>query len=205
MVEEYKSNSHKSKENPSSPVSKKIVTGNVKIQEKHGLAKVASLFIAEDVSDIKSYIIMDILIPTIRDTIVDIITKGTEMVFCGKNGRTRKPSSGSRMSYERYYEPSNNRRDYGRQNGAPSRNQEYQEIVFDTRGDAEMVLEQLRNYIVEYRVARVSDLYDFVEISSDNYTNCDYGWTDLSPSKAYVYRSRDGGYMLQLPRALPVD
>ena len=55
--------------------------------------------------------------------------------------------------------------------------------------------------IEKFKVASVADLYDLVGVSCD-YTANNYGWTNLR--NASVVRVRDG-YLLKLPRALPLD
>ena len=54
-VEEYKSNSHKSKENKKV---EKIVSGSVKSRKKSEIQKFANVFIQEDAQKVKSYILL---------------------------------------------------------------------------------------------------------------------------------------------------
>ena len=74
-------------------------------------------------------------------------------------------------------------------------------FVFDTRKEAEEVLDRMDDLIDTYGVVSVADLYDLVGISG-NYTDNKYGWTNLR--NADVQRVRDG-YLLKLPKALPFD
>ena len=67
MAEEYKSNSHRSKEQAHEPMEdkniEKVVTGTVKQRKKTGLSRAASTFMPGDVDSVKSYILMDVLVP----------------------------------------------------------------------------------------------------------------------------------------------
>ena len=54
--------------------------------------------------------------------------------------------------------------------------------------------------IETYGMASVADMYDLVGISCD-YTANKYGWTNIR--NAEVVRTRDG-YMLKMPKALPI-
>ena len=65
----------------------------------------------------------------------------------------------------------------------------------------EEVLSQMDNIIETYRMASVADLFDLVG-ESCNFTDQKYGWTNLR--NAEVVRVRDG-YMIKLPKALPLD
>jgi hypothetical protein len=56
--------------------------------------------------------------------------------------------------------------------------------------------------INRYGVVSVGDLYDLAGISTTNYTVNKYGWTNIR--SAHVVRTRDG-YLLKLPRALPLN
>lgn len=60
----------------------------------------------------------------------------------------------------------------------------------------------MNDIISQYGVVSVLDLYDLADVSTDNYAANKYGWTDISGCKAI--RVRDG-YILKLPRALPLN
>ena len=55
--------------------------------------------------------------------------------------------------------------------------------------------------IETYQMVSVADLYDLVGVTGD-YTDNKYGWTNLRNAK--VVRVRDG-YMIDLPKALPIQ
>jgi hypothetical protein len=77
----------------------------------------------------------------------------------------------------------------------------YDDVTIDNRGEAEMLLREMKNTINRYGMVRVADLYDFVGITGDP-TDNKYGWTDLR--NVEVVRVRNG-YKLDLPRAMPID
>jgi hypothetical protein len=65
-----------------------------------------------------------------------------------------------------------------------------------------MVLQAMCDIVSsEYGIVSVGDLYDLANITNDNYTLNKYGWTNLRDAK--VVPTRDG-YMIKLPRALPL-
>lgn len=57
-MEEYKSNSHKSRELEEKKI-EKVITGKVKTKKKSEIQKIVSLFVSDDVADIKDYILHD--------------------------------------------------------------------------------------------------------------------------------------------------
>lgn len=86
MAEDYKPNSHRSKEQElHEPMpekrTEKVVTGNVKQRKKSGLAKAGSIFVPGDVESVKSYILMDVLVPSIKRAISDIVCNGVNMLL----------------------------------------------------------------------------------------------------------------------------
>ena len=59
----------------------------------------------------------------------------------------------------------------------------------------------MNDIIARYDYVRVLDLYDMAELTAP-FTANRYGWTNLK--NAYVDRVRDG-YIIRLPRAMPLD
>jgi len=203
VMEEYKPNSHKYKEdqNRSAPEKKveKVIAGTVKSKKKSEIRKFTDVFISEDIDNVKSYILLDVLIPAIKKAISDIVTNGIDMILYGETGKTKSNSTASKVSYRSYYDGRNGRRDYSAIRTKISYN--YDDIIFDNRGEAEDVLSRMDELISTYGLVSVADLYDLVGVTG-NYTDNKYGWTDIR--SASVIRVRDG-YMLKLPKALPLD
>lgn len=200
-INDYKSNSFKSKEEQAEQTNQKkfekVVQGTAKTKQKSGVDRLANSLISEDVKDVKSYIFMDILIPSIKKVIVDIVSDGIEMIMYGKSGRNRKGSTASKISYRSYYDR--------RENDRPATPRaisryDYDDIVLDNRGEAEDVLSRMIEAVEEYGVVSVADLYDLVGMQH-NFTDNKYGWTSLRT--ASVERTRDG-YWIKLPKAQPV-
>lgn len=194
-MEDYKPNSYKSKEEQNNPNEdkkkiEKVIKGTAKTKKKNGLAKFAGNFISEDVPNIKTYIFKDIVIPTIKKGISDTI----DMILFGSS-RSNK-MNGSKVSYRSYY-------DSGRSTNytETKTGYSYDDIIIESRGEAEEVLNQMCELISTYGIVSVADLYDLVGVSS-NYTDNKYGWTNLRNAEAV--RVRDG-YMLKLPKALPIN
>lgn len=200
-MENYKPNSHKSKEEQGLEKKKveKVVSGTAKIKKKSGVRKFTDVFISEDVSNVKSYILSDVLIPAVKKLVSDIVKDGIDMLLDGKTEREERRYSGYRadiVSYNKYSD-----RRYGQDNNSRRSGYSYDDIILKTRGEAEEVLTKMDELIDMYGTVAVADLYDLVGISG-NYTDNKYGWTNIR--NAEPVRVRDG-YMLKLPRALPID
>ena len=90
------------------------------------------------------------------------------------------------------HQANEDRRGYGRR-----RESGYDDIIFESRIQAESVLSDLRESIKDYGCATVSELLNFSGMSS-HYTNAGIGWRNLD--YVPITRIRDG-YILNLPRA----
>lgn len=196
----YAPNSHKSKEaKKNAPVEEKritkVVKGPVKTK-RNDIRKFADLFISEDVSNVKSYIFMDVIVPAIKKGIYDIVTNGIDMIIYG--GKGKGGSSGSKVSYRSYYDRNNqNSSNRGSEHMTSRSAADYDEIVFNTRGEAEAAKQQMQDIIARYGMVTVNDLYEMTPLTPP-YTAQNYGWENLS--NVDVVRVH-GGYILKLPRA----
>lgn len=197
--EDYKSNSHKSKEEPRREEKKieKVATGKVKTKKKSGANKVADVFITEDISNVKDYIIYDVLLPAAKKTISEIVSNGIDMILYGET-RSKSRSRGSKVSYSKYYEDRDD--DYRRTSRRRAVGYDYEDVILESRREAEEVLNRMEDLIDTYAVVSVADLYDLVGISG-NYTDNKYGWTNLRT--AGIERTRDG-YLIVLPKVKPL-
>ena len=141
---------------------------------------------------------MDVLIPALKKAISDVVTNGIEILLYGESGRTRRNSPSGSISYRNFYD---RRDDSPRRLNAPVRNgYDLNDIVLETRGEAEDVLARMDELVEQYGVVSVADLYDLVGITG-NYTDNKYGWTNIR--NAEPIRVRDG-YLLKLPKVTTI-
>lgn len=207
LYENLPNNSHKNrseksalKETPPSEDKRaeKIVHGKVKTK-KNEVRKWTDVFISEDVANVKSYIVMDVIVPSIKKAIYDLIVGTLDMSLYGGRGGGKRPTA-DKVSYRTDYNGVSRRdeRSYG--GTRTTSGYSYDDIVLETRGEAESVISRMDEIMEEYDQVRVADLYDLVGISGD-YTDNKYGWTNIH--NARVVRTRDG-YKIEMPRATPL-
>ena len=174
----------------------KVVSGPVKVRKKSGVRKFADVFISDDISNVKSYVVGDILVPSIKKAILGTV----DMILNGGGTKYSNRSETPKVSYRKYYDDP--RDEYGRRDEPwPKTRFDYDELVFETRGQAEVVLDQMRGAIERYGLVTIGDMYDMADVTKP-YTSNNYGWTSLR--NADVQRVRDG-YILRLPKASPID
>lgn len=199
-IPEYKSNSNKSKELAKKPEKnvQKVVSGTAKQRKKSEIRKFTDIFISEDVDSVKSYILLDVIVPSVKRAVSDVIKNGIDMLLYGETDHRSSSSTASKVSYRSYYDKNKdheprqvrNRMGYG-----------YDDIVLEDRGEAQEVLDRMDELIATYGTVSVADMYDLVGITG-SYTDNKYGWTDIRSAR--IVRIRDG-YVIKMPRALPLD
>lgn len=205
-MDDYKPNSHKSKEvlkvNPPEERKKldKVVTGVVKTKKKSEIKKFTDVFISEDIKNVKSYLLTDVLVPAIKKLVIDTVTDGINMILNGGTGRGHKGNNASYVSYRQYSDSRDSNRRHA--NDSPARSgYNFDDVILESRGEAEEVLSRMDELIDMYGTVSVADMYDLVG-KTCAYTDNKYGWTNIR--NAEPIRVRDG-YMLKLPKALPID
>lgn len=200
---------------PNSDASKRIenkeitrVTSGDTVRRKKSFRKQFSeTFVAGDMKSAMSYVMFDVLLPAAKDMIVDAGSSGIEKLIFGDSRRrgTTPPQSGPTgyISYNRMAMGAASRL------SAPQRamsrrarsRHDFDEIILDSRTEAEEVIDRLFDVVSQYETATVADLYELVGLSA-SHTDHKWGWTDVRG--AGVSRVRDG-YLLDLPEPRPLD
>lgn len=177
----------------------KVTTGEVRTKKKSEVKKIFRSLVPEDITSFRAEARQDVLIPAIKRVLFEIFS----LFFLGDRGaaESRRNRSRSSVSYRDYYQdPRDDRRDRGRPRMVGM--YEYDDVIFPTRGDAEIVLEELEAAIEMYGQVSVADLYDLAGVTCNTYTANRYGWEDLR--NARVVSTRDG-YIIQLPRTVQIS
>lgn len=183
-----------------------IVKGKVVKQKQSAFGKFKESFLGES-GDIREYVVYDILVPAFRNTVSDMGFGVIEMLFgTGRErGRYRGDSRVVRdrgRSYVSYNNASSDRGRGGRRdmdNGDRARHN-FENVIFDSRGEAEDVLSHLVDLTIEYQEATVAAFYELSNIES-THTDNNYGWTNLRD--AYTERVRNG-YIIKFPQPRPL-
>ena len=207
----YPGNSYSSKavlKNGDPPPEKKIekvATGRVSSQKKSLGKKFAETFLAADMQSVTRHIVFDVLIPEIKNMLSDMIRGSTNMMLFGdRRGNYTDRDRGVsyvRTDYGSRFNRGGRADDRDREPPRPHARNIVDDIVFDTRLEAEEVLDNMISLLKQYNVVSVKDLYGFSGIPS-NYTHDKWGWFDLS--EATVDRVSTG-YLLKLPKPQVID
>lgn len=210
-MQDYMPNSNRFKESqkqketqapasPEKPKVEKVVAGKVTAKPKGEFAKFIETFFVKDIRDVKDYLIRDVLVPTLKDTIWTVISRGSERMLYGEAGHSPKNSKLPYVNYGGLFKQPSSQAP----SSSGSTNSQYSvdNIILEDRGDAERVLEAMKAYIAEYGAVSISELYEFIGEPIGEYTTTRWGWRSLNT--AGIMRTSNGGYKLDLPRAIPL-
>ena len=202
MNTDYKPNSHKAKAEESVQAEKKVekvISGTAKVRKKTGARKVADVFISEDAGNVGSYIVMDVVVPAIKDVLSNVVKDSIDMILFGgtRRGNERKKTNSGYVSYNRFSDRRDDRHYESRTTIASRYN--FDDIIIESKAEADEVLNTMEDILDTYGMVSVADLCDLVGISCEH-TDNKYGWTSLRSAK--VVRLRGNEYMLDLPRVV---
>lgn len=202
---DYQSNSKKSKTELSQPQPdkniEKVISGEVVVHKKSLGRKFRDIFIGADFGSVVRYVGSDVLIPALRNLIVDASTKGIERMMYGDNA-IRRRNHGPRITYNSPI----NRGGGGYRESSPtrpsqrSRRQSREDFILSSREEADMVLERMNDIIDQFEVVSVADLNELVGFPASHIDN-KWGWTHLGGATVRQIRE---GYLIDLPGAEPI-
>lgn len=210
---EFPGNSNKKtkavvKKDEEKPKPEKAVTGEV-VKKKPSIGqRVKDIFFRGDFQGVTRYVATEVLLPALRNLIVDSTTKGIERAIYGEVRALRHAPGTSRYQYNN---PIYRDRDRSSRAHLPDqpphrlpprgRTHTIGDIVLTSKADAETVIERLSDIIDQYEVASVADLYDLLGLSTSFIDN-KWGWTELVYADVKQIRE---GFLIDLPPAEPIE
>lgn len=199
-MESFPPNSKATKTREREPVQQ--VTSENAVRRRKPLGKqFKATFFGGNARGAWTYMVSNVMVPAIQDTIIEMVQAGIERVVRGDRSRRSSGQPLGRVNYQSY----SRRRSvddrppmptgYNSSRAARARHG-YDEIVIATRTEAEDVIDRLYDILSKYESVSVAELYELTGLTS-SHTDHTWGWTDLQG--ASVRRVRSGGYLLDLP------
>jgi hypothetical protein len=205
---EFPPNSQASKRVPEDRKIERVTSGEVVRKKKSLRKRFSESLVAGDAKSATRYVVLDVLRPAIMDMVVEAVSSGFEKLIYGESRRYRggstslaHPNPYGQVNYTRYSTPSrlsSSQRALSRQARA---RHDFDEIILESRAEAESVIDGLYEVVSRYESATVADLYELVGLAA-SHTDNKWGWTDIRG--AGVSRGRDG-YLLDLPDPISLD
>jgi len=209
MDSEFPPNSARAKmesSEPETPEDKKVeavVTGEVKRRKKPLGKRFHETFFGGDAKGTAQYVIFSVLIPAAKDMLVEAGAQGIEKLVYGESKRRGSYRGVAPTGRIAYHQMTPSDRPPPAQTISPRARarHEFDEIILQSRGEAEEVLDRMFDLLSRYDSVSVADLYELTGVQSA-YTDQKWGWTDLRGSS--VHRTRAGGFLLDLPEPIPL-
>lgn len=168
----------------------RVTTGGVQTKSKGPWDKVSQFFGMDELHTFKDYI-------SFAADITNRVYGAIDTLMGNRRGPSTVP--GARVEYRSYYNSPAPQQNRGNAQQRVSAGYSYDDLIFNTRGDAEIVLEKMFELLNQYRAVSIADMFDLAGVSSPNgYTDNKYGWSDLRDARIVRVNS---GYMIDLPRA----
>lgn len=202
-MDEFKSNSHKSKVDAQAKEQKekRQLAGTVKIAEtRPGFRGVVDEFVKEDAPTVAKSLWKRVLVPAVRQTTYDMVTNGARMFLWGSSGggSERRPNDQprERYSYSQYYDYKRDR-DRDQEPVGYKGRPRYDAMVFTNEQDAVALLNDLKDILERYKRVSVLKMFDLLEMDCDH-TLENWGWRDLTSADIVPV---EDGFWLKLPKA----
>ena len=194
------------KEEPTDISEKKSVVKTPAIVQKKSLGRrIKEMLFGDDAKDVGSYLLSDVFLPAAKNLLYDAVSQGANrLIFGNSSDRVRNNNrfSGYNSNYRNYNDQYSSRESSNRTMSYRARaHHDFDDIVFNDRGDAQATLDQMIDIIDRYEVCRVSDFYEAAEITT-NYTDDNWGWYSLRGSRILQTRN---GFILDLPEPEPIS
>jgi len=220
MTTEFPGNSKHPRREPEADREKKIeqvVANPVTNRKKPLFRRFINIFIGGDSKSVGNYIVMDVLVPQIKDVFTEVVSQGVERMVYGESrpghrrGYSARPGRGPATRYDQYAvrgnSPLGRAGSDDRRPMAEPRTHDVDDLLFATRIEAETTLERMYDLLRDYDTVSIADLNSLLGRSS-TYTDQKWGWTNLQGSRIYSSlggRREERGYILELPRVVPID
>lgn len=210
MIENYPGNSKKqraeeAKSETARPEIKKLVTTSGTIRKASLGSRMRETFAGEGARETGTYVFFDVIIPAIKAMAFDTITQGADRILFGGRDVIRSGMANAPRTRTNYNQistkaannyPGRNFEGGGREISRAARNNHrFDEILLDSRGEAEMVLDTMQDLISRFQWVSVPEFYSMVDVTAE-FTDEKWGWTNISTAQI---RPSRGKYVILLP------
>jgi len=188
---------------PDKKIKKQVVTNGVKKRKKGVLERLVVGMLGPDgLPAIGSYLGKEIVLPAIKNIIVDSITSGINMAMFGDGNRSSTPHSRTpvnhQTNYASRYTPSTTQTQYSVPTAPRPAKSQVVDYLMPTRDEAILVLNTLRENAERFGSVSVADYYDAIGVDS-SYTDNSYGWDAAGIVGHTTIIGTRGGYIIKFP------
>ena len=186
----------------------KVIKGSAKMEKPKLRKRVIDFLFSDKIDSINNYVMYSILGPGLRRLLYEMGNGMLSMILLGQNSNNVPPSwfssniNGARREPTPYERMSQYNSGYGYaqpQPGIMPTRMSLNDISFDTKDDAWLVLDRMNREIGRYQKVRVADFYTYAGITGQesNWALQGNGWYDLS--QAHPMQRTDGRWVIDFP------
>lgn len=172
------------------------------VEKKSFGRRLKDYLIAGTAQDLKGFLINDILVPHIKDTISESVSRGIDMLLYN-DAKPRSTSvkqasrSGFGTAYVSYNNPSRSTRTRYIESDGGETTMEAGYLTWETRRKAEDIKNKMLDILEEYEVVPLATFYQLADWKTEP-NDFEFGWYNLSTIE--VVRTRTGRYRIELPK-----
>ena len=213
-INSFEPNSHKYKQEKAfqdaakeAQKREKVTKGTVSTRKRSLGRRFVDIFFTEDIEDVKTYLVYDVLVPAIKENFADLVNSALGMILFGEATRRSRAGgkggpNGPKVNYSGYFgggQRTEKLPSYQRSRVAHN----FDDIVFESRGEANLVLDGMLEILnSEAGQVTVADFYDLAGMST-NFTDNKFGWVDLRTARVKGNPGR--GYWIELPKCIALE
>lgn len=189
---------------------RKVEAKGVRVKKRGLGTRLIDTFIKEKPEEVRKYVVKEVIVPAIMDTIYDSIMSALGMTFYQKADRRRSSGGGSGLgskftNYSAISQPSIRKERTPAYGGSKGSLKSFDNLVFDSKGEAEDVRDSMIEALDRYGYLTVLEFYDIAQVTVDNFTDQNWGWKRDSIGQMKILGDSANGYYINLPRCEPLD
>jgi hypothetical protein len=195
------------------PKVEKAIEGTATVKRKTVGSRFKTIFTGVSLKDVVDDVVDQAIIPGIKGLLFDAGERALERWLGNGTGHGRNMAKGivtnvAHVAYNKFSSPSptiNHRSTVMQPQQQMSRRAQavfdFDEIEFQTRQDATIVLNLMYDQLENYGTVSVAEFYGWADVKG-NFTDRNYGWRSLEG--AGPTKIRNGMYILNLPNPVPL-
>lgn len=186
-MSEYRNNSDRRKNEPPAALDE-----GIRKRKKNPIKQAMGI---GNISRVGDYAVKDVIIPSIRRTIIDIVSNGIRMLLDDRGqARMRDDDFGRRDNYRAYYADRS-------ESKVNSRNDmdNFDDFEFASAGKAKYILTKLQDYCYQQNYCEVARLFSECNDRIPSSSYWDYGWVNLDDVE--IIQQSNGWWIIDLPPA----
>lgn len=182
----------------------KVVVGKVVTRRTPIHRTIVRTFVKEDFSTVWRSVVMEVIIPSAQDTLIEGINGFAERMFGGRSKTIgRSMATLGQTVITNYNKPSTIRNEPTVATPDGRAMNDFTEFVMSDMGDAKALKAELLRLATEYNYATRFDLYQIFDRPTQHVDN-KWGWPPADIEGAEIARVRGGGYFLELPKPVSI-